>query len=211
MEDNDIKKHVTKCSDIDPDSLEASNSSKLSSCSCCENSSLTSSSCSQCSCINEICEENSGSNELQITKEQLSNFSSLEPIIEFDTAFTQYIESEHNLETQDLMLKNCLDAFPLFADTAMSSEQSELTLGSSNSTDSDISDQSSAQLINSLEFEDIDAGLSGLTSLALVNEEDKMEELTPTMNMDFYYINDICNECPKSSTGNVVTPSHITS
>ena len=40
MEVNDIIKHVTKCSDIDPDSLEASDVSKLSSCSCCEDSSL---------------------------------------------------------------------------------------------------------------------------------------------------------------------------
>ena len=211
MDMDDIIKHVTKCSDIDPDSLKASDSSKISShqCSCCENSSLSSTKCSHSSCYSETSYENQAylSSTLEDSPrnvkngfiENISNLSSLEALPEFDTAFASYIERENDLKNPYLIKHDDQDGLLLFPDTEISSEQSELTLGTSNSAVSILSEENSPPLLNNLEFEDIDGGL---TSFKLVQQENNLiEESRPHSNMDFYYINDICNDCQILSPG----------
>ena len=203
MDTDNFPDYVTICSDIELDSLEASSSSKTSSCQCfcCENSSLSCTSCSH-SCNSETSDETQSSlsdslegstkNEKKSFTEEMDNFSSLEPLQEFDNAFASYIEDENHLRKPFLVSEDDEDGLILFTDTEKSSEQSELTLGTSNSAMSPVSEDNSLQEPNSLEFDDIDGGL---TSLKLVQQE------SPHSNMDFYYINDICSECQILSPG----------
>ena len=109
------------------------------------------------------------------------------------------------MENQHLIIEDDQEGFLLFPETEISSEPSELTLGTSNSAGSSVSEENSPQLLNSLEFESIDDDLPGLTSVRSVQQENHIrEELRPNLNMNFYHINNICDECPALSTGIVV-------
>ena len=176
MTDNERK--VVRCRSLDPDSLEPSDSSKTSSCSCCEDS-------------KSLSTNGENAYETQLTSLEVS---SIEALQEFDSVFASYVESDCYSKSLPLLTQGIQDCILLFPDTEMSSE---LTLGTSNS---ETSEQLSNSPHQSFEFEEIDRELASLRPIQM-EDDNVLRDTRPKLNMDFYYINDICNNCQILSPG----------